>query len=183
MLALARSRYAVVVPAFQQHAAISGTSDPLDLTAMPGKAALRAAVQRQMAEAFNADCKACQRATDISRWLAAPSDAAPYAVNYTAGYVRLFSSAAHASAVLLCLLKSSTHVSHSCSNYLWHIGVTYRCRFEPFLLASRALLPPFDTRFRGYGLDRSSWTRLLHSSGFRWVVHHHFRCCLLWRLA
>lgn len=59
-------------------------------------------------------------------------------------------------AVRLCLHKGVSNLHTHCC-----------VRFEPFVLTSRALLPPFDARFRGYGQDRVSWARLLHGSGFR----------------
>lgn len=38
------------------------------------------------------------------------------------------------------------------------------------MLGSRALLPPFDARYRGYGRDKVSFTRLLDHSGFRYAA-------------
>ena len=40
-------------------------------------------------------------------------------------------------------------------------------RYEPYVLGARALLPPFDARFRGYGKDKVSWVRSLQHAGFR----------------
>jgi hypothetical protein len=79
MLAMARSRYAVVLPAFQQHTTNS-SSGLLDL-----KPLLDETMQRQAAEALTAGCKACQGVINAGRWLVTPSESTLYAVNYTAG--------------------------------------------------------------------------------------------------
>lgn len=42
-----------------------------------------------------------------------------------------------------------------------------RRRYEPYVLGARALLPPLDSRFRGYGLDKVSWARSLQAAGFK----------------
>lgn len=87
MLAMARSRYAVVLPAFQQHT-VNSSSSLLDL-----KPLLDETVQRDAADTLTAGCKACQGAIDASRWLATPSDSALYTVNNTAGCAHCRSAA------------------------------------------------------------------------------------------
>ena len=157
-----RNWYAVLLPAFQQDTANS-SSGHLDL-----KPLLDETMQRDAAEKLTAGCKACQGAIDASRWLATPSDSALYAVNYTAGCAHCRSAAC----LMWCSMVGPTgsQDQRSCSDCdIETRRAAWFRRCCPFLLASRALLPPFDARFRGYGLDRVSWAQLLDSTGFRYT--------------
>lgn len=83
MQTLARARYAVVLPAFQ---AANAASDTESLV-LGSKAQLTAALLSKAAFPFPSECAACHRAIDVGRWLAAPLDVLPYAINFTKGWV------------------------------------------------------------------------------------------------
>ena len=48
--------------------------------------------------------------------------------------------------------------------------INYRLYFEPYLLVDRLTVPQYDTRFSGYGHDKSSHTYHLHLAGYNFIV-------------
>jgi len=55
--------------------------------------------------------------------------------------------------------------------------VQYEECFEPYVIAARTLIPRYDERFRGYGMNKIA--HILHMDALHfefWVVPHHFVC-------
>ena len=48
--------------------------------------------------------------------------------------------------------------------------VNYKLYFEPYLLIDKLTTPQYDTRFSGYGHDKSSHTYHLHLAGYNFIV-------------
>jgi len=61
-------------------------------------------------------------------------------------------------------------VQHSHSERPWAFDVNYEEFFEPYIVFDRTQAPRFDERFRGYGLNKCSFSRHCHSLGFKFAV-------------
>jgi len=53
-------------------------------------------------------------------------------------------------------------------------SVNYSEGYEPYVLAARKLLPRYDERFRGYGMNKISFFFHLNALNFSFVVLPHF---------
>jgi len=49
--------------------------------------------------------------------------------------------------------------------------VDYKWNYEPWGLMDRLQVPLFDEQFRGYGMNKITWSRNIHGQGRAFVVH------------